>query len=275
MLSACRTPVFLESFSMNRQLRRIHWVLSEQFGIDLRRFVRSLAGLPAYLGDLLRYRKMDRGPWELQPCLYDRFEEGGVTRSEYFVQDLHVARKIHAGQPRRHVDIGSRVDGFVAHVASFRDIEVMDIRPVNSVVPGIIFRQADLMSDTGRWDGYCDSLSCLHALEHFGLGRYGDALDAQGSYKGLRNMSRIVAPGGVFYLSVPVGRERTVFNANRILDPVAVVDWARECGLVLEVFAWVMPEAGLKETVEWAPVLAHLRTQDYALGIFTFRRGDS
>ena len=31
---------------------------------------------------------------------------------------------------KRHVDIGSRLDGFVAHVASFREIEVLDIRPL-------------------------------------------------------------------------------------------------------------------------------------------------
>lgn len=51
------------------------------------------------------------------PCLHDRYEEAGTTESEYFWQDLLVARMIHDAEPQKHVDIGSRVDGFVAHVA--------------------------------------------------------------------------------------------------------------------------------------------------------------
>ena len=37
---------------------------------------------------------------------------------------------IYAARPEKHVDVGSRVDGFVAHVASFREIEVFDVRPI-------------------------------------------------------------------------------------------------------------------------------------------------
>ena len=81
---------------------------------------------------------------KFMPCLHDRYEEGGATKSEYFWQDLLVARAIHATMPVKHVDIGSRVDGFVAHVASFREIEVFDVRPISTAVPGValpIWRQ--------------------------------------------------------------------------------------------------------------------------------------
>ena len=75
---------------------------------------------------------------KFMPCLHDRYEEGGATKSEYFWQDLLVARAIHAAKPVKHVDIGSRVDGFVAHVASFREIEVFDVQPISTVVPGVV-----------------------------------------------------------------------------------------------------------------------------------------
>ena len=78
------------------------------------------------------------------PCLQDRYEEAGKINSEYFWQDLLVARWIFEAKPDKHVDIGSRLDGFVAHVASFREIEVFDVRPITTQVPGVIFRQADL-----------------------------------------------------------------------------------------------------------------------------------
>ena len=61
-------------------------------------------------------------------------------------------------------------------------------------------------------------MSCLHALEHFGLGRYGDKLDPDGYLKGLRNMLEMLAPGGRFYLSAPIGRQRIEFNAHRVFS---------------------------------------------------------
>lgn len=257
---------------MKTTLRRLHWILSEQFGIDLRRLAGAVWGAPRFVSDLLRYRRLDRTPLQLQPCLHDRGAEGGAVRGEYFTQDLYVAQMIHRRQPGRHVDIGSRIDGFVAHVASFREIEVLDIRPVRVAIPGVVFRQADLMADGLPPTVRCDSLSCLHALEHFGLGRYGDTLDAQGSRKGLRNMARLLQPGGHFYLSVPIGRERVVFNANRVFNPATIVRWAAEEGLSLQAFARVGADGCLQEHEEGADAVERARGLEDALGIFTFRR---
>jgi hypothetical protein len=129
-------------------LIKLHWLLSSQFGLDPRIFLRSLRGLPVYLRDWAAFRKGYAGNMKFMPCLHDRYEEGGATKSEYFWQDLLVARAIHAAKPVKHVDIGSRVDGFVAHVASFREIEVFDVRPISTAVPGVVFRHADLMNPT-------------------------------------------------------------------------------------------------------------------------------
>jgi hypothetical protein len=126
-------------------LIKLHWLLSSQFGFDPLRLLRSLRGLPAFFGDWRRFERGYQGPLALMPCLHDRYEEGGTTKSEYFWQDLLVARWIHAARPVKHVDVGSRIDGFVAHVASFREIEVIDVRPITTAVPGVTFKHADLM----------------------------------------------------------------------------------------------------------------------------------
>jgi len=126
-------------------LIKILSVLS-QFGIDPLRLIKAIRGIPAYLRDLHAFRHHHQGSLQLMPCLHDRYEEGGSTKSEYFWQDLLVARWIHEAKPRKHVDVGSRVDGFVAHVASFRELEVLDVRPITTAIPGVSFRQADLMS---------------------------------------------------------------------------------------------------------------------------------
>ena len=159
------------------------------------------------------------------PCLGDRYDSSGVATGQYFHQDLYVAQQIHEARPDRHVDVGSRVDGFVAHVASFMAVEVIDIRPLTSTAANMSFTQRDLMTPDDGFDGYTDSLSCLHTLEHFGLGRYGDPIDYLGYVKGFENLARMVRPSGVFYFSVPISRrQRIEFDAHRLFGVPHVVE---------------------------------------------------
>ncbi len=264
---------------MKTTLIKLHWLISSQFGLDPRIFLRSLRGLPAYLRDWVEFRKAYAGKIKFMPCLHDRNEEGGATKSEYFWQDLLVARAIHEAKPVKHVDIGSRVDGFVAHVASFRECEVFDVRPISTMVPGVVFRQADLMNPDslpltagGRGGSYCDSLSCLHALEHFGLGRYGDPINPLGYQRGLANMAKLVQPGGTFYLSTPIGQERVEFNANWVFDPRSIVSCAETSGLTLKKLIVITAENGPQESGIDASSLAALALPHYHLGLFIFTK---
>lgn len=256
---------------MIRRLSRLNRVLSSQFGIDIRRGLRSLRGIPQYVRDYRRFRRNHTGAIGILPCLYDRFEEGGTTGSEYFWQDLLVARRIFEERPERHIDVGSRVDGFVAHVASFREIEVLDVRKISAKVPGVTFRQADVMQPQADLGQSCDSLSCLHALEHFGLGRYGDPIDPAGLVTGLRNLAAMLRDGGRFYLSLPIGTEKVEFNAHRISDPVRIVAWAAESGLTLDAL-YVIGRDGYSVSDGSGEALAALSKLPYVLGLFLFTK---
>ncbi len=263
----------MNTASVHAGIRKLRWLLSAQGGFDPRLTVLSLRGLPRYTRDLFRFRSRYAGRLEFRPCLHDWHEEGGVTKDEYFWQDLLVARKIFEAKPQKHVDIGSRVDGFVAHVASFREIEVFDIRPITSRVPGARFVQADLMNPPEGLAGYCDSLSCLHALEHFGLGRYGDPIDPLGYERALANMAGLLKDDGTFYLSVPIGVDRVEFNAHRVFDPRVIVDLAMKNSLRLSAFT-AIGQGNLIETAALDQAqLSRLANQRYALGIFTFVKG--
>jgi hypothetical protein len=262
--------------SLNSILLKLHWLLSSQFGIDPRKFLRSLRGLPVYLRDWAAFRKGYAGYIKCMPCLHDRYEEGGAVKSEYFWQDLLVARAIHAAKPVKHVDIGSRVDGFVAHVASFREIEVFDVRPITSAVPGVVFSQADLMNPeslpTTAGGGYCDSLSCLHAIEHFGLGRYGDPVNPFGYQRGIVNMAQILQPDGIFYLSTPIGQERVEFNANWVFDPRSIVRCAEAAGMKLQKLIVITAAKEPQESAIDTATLENLALQSYQLGLFFFTK---
>ena len=132
---------------------------------------------------------------------------------------MFVAQEIFIEKPIKHVDIGSRIDGFITHVASYREIEVIDIRPVDLRIDNIKFLQLDFSKDLDKeFHNYCDSVSCLHTLEHFGLGRYGDAVDPDSFKKGLANLHLLCAPGGSFHFSVPLGDNVVFFNAHRTFN---------------------------------------------------------
>ena len=259
-------------------LLKLHWFMASQLGFDPRRLVRSLGALPRYARDWRQFRHGHAGRMALAPCLSDRNEEGGATKSEYFWQDLLVARWIHAARPERHVDVGSRVDGFVAHVASFREIEVFDVRAITSSVPGVVFRQADLMdphalgADIGA--GYCDSLSCLHAIEHFGLGRYGDPIDPRGYQRGIANLARLLRAGGTFYLSTPLGRERVEFNANWVFDPRTIIACAAAQQLTLVRLTAISATTAPRVLSPTDAELDALAAAPYTLGVFEFKKRD-
>tara|TARA_Y100000310_G_scaffold340165_1_gene435022 strand:+ start:248 stop:1105 length:858 start_codon:yes stop_codon:yes gene_type:complete len=62
-------------------------------------------------------------------------------------------------------------------------------------------------------------ITSLHAIEHFGLGRYGDSIDPYGDINGLKEMYRVLKPGGYAILSIPVtykNHERIVFDDQRL-----------------------------------------------------------
>lgn len=202
--------------------KRIRSLLT-MVGIDLTRFVRSIRGLGPYFRNRSALKRSAAGNTDFPfgkayPCLHDRYEAGGVASGHYFHQDLHVAQLILKNNPVRHVDVGSRVDGFVGHIAVFREIEVFDIRPMVTSAKNIFFRQRDLMEERPDFDHCTDSLSCLHTLEHFGLGRYGDPVDYNGYQKGWESLCRMVKPGGKFYFSTPIGPQRIEFDAHRVFS---------------------------------------------------------
>jgi hypothetical protein len=246
------------------------------FGFNPLAFLTACRGLPRYVRDYKRLRRELKGLWAMspsQPCMGNWFGQAGAASGHYFHQDFYVARRIHERKPIKHVDVGSRIDGFVAHVASFRILEVFDIRPLAGRLPNVVFRQADFSRLQTVPRDYCDSLSCLHAVEHFGLGRYGDAIDGDGWKKGILCLSATLQTGGILYLSTPIGRQRVEFNGQRVFSPRTIVSCAEACGLELESFSYVDDSGDFHEGNDLSAVdLASGLHLEYGCGIFEFRK---
>ena len=206
------------------------------------------------------------------PILADYDDSAGSASGHYFHQDLLVAGLIHAAQPQRHVDIGSRIDGFVAHVAAFRRIEVMDVRALDDTGhDNIVFLQRDLMGPAPAADATADSVSCLHAIEHFGLGRYSDPINPDGHKHGFRNIWQMVAPGGRLYMGFPIGRTNEVhFNAHRVFHPRDIFTWCDEVTATnLERFDYVDDAGALHRDVDLSNTTVDVV---HGCGIYTLRK---
>jgi len=205
-----------------------------------------------------------------KPCLKDKCAESGTACGHYFHQDLLVASRVHENAPRRHIDVGSRIDGLVAHVAAFRQIEVIDIRALSTAHKNIKFLQADIMSPL-RPDlsNACDSLSCCHALEHFGLGRYGDPIRHDGHIVGFSNLVSMLQQSGKMYFSVPIGPQRIEFNAHRVFAIDYLLKLFHEKHLQLDFFSYVDDDGHLHPHIPLSADLIASNCQcTYGCGIF-------
>lgn len=56
----------------------------------------------------------------------------------------------------------------------------------------------------------------ISSFEHDGLGRYGDPLDPHGDLNAMKKMKSLLKPKGILFLSVPLGKDKLVWNAHRI-----------------------------------------------------------
>jgi hypothetical protein len=198
-------------------------------GIHPRRLAAAVCGWRRYVRERSAFRnsaKASEWPWGPELPILTEWEDNSGTLGAYFFQDRLVAGWIYDAKPVRHVDVGSRLDGFIGSLSVFREVDVIDIRPQPLPVRNVAFHQLDLMKDLpAEWQECTDSLSCLHTIEHFGLGRYGDAIDCEGHLKGLEQLKRMVAPGGMLYLSTPIGPQRVEFNAHRVSAPSTLIKW--------------------------------------------------
>lgn len=216
---------------MRRQLAlraRVAYHCLEDIGFQPLKLL-SLRGLPAYLRDLATFQRLrchvldiTESSVQLAPLFSDRYGGAGAARSLYFLQDLLCSSRVLKQSHVCHLDIGSRIDGFVAQIAASRPIDVLDIRPLQCPpTPNLCFVQGDILDPPSSLERRYDLVSSLHALEHVGLGRYGDPIAPDGFERALSNAAALVAPGGRLLISLPVAEiEHNLiqFNSQRLFS---------------------------------------------------------
>lgn len=179
--------------------------------------------------DMMKYKELNtREEFEIQeewlyPIVTDKYATNSGM-NVYFWQDLWAAKHIIADGMKEHWDIGSRVDGFIAHLLAV-DIKVnmIDIRPFPGTAENLFTVIDDATLLRQFEDNSIPSLSAMCSLEHFGLGRYGDPIDPEACFKCFSQIQKKLNKGGKLYISVPVGQDRVEFNAHRIFYASTII----------------------------------------------------
>ncbi len=200
---------------------------------------------------------------DLYPCLNDATRHTPFD-AHYVFQGAWLARRLAAWRPGLHVDIGSSIQT-VSALSGFVPTLFLDYRPVIADLPNLA-AVGGTITQLPFADRSLKSLSCLHVIEHIGLGRYGDPVDAQGSRRAIVELARVLAEGGRLFLSVPIGRGRVCFNAHRVFDPREIV--AHFAQLRLVSFAYVNDAGELVPSARPEDV----SELDYGCGFFEFER---
>jgi hypothetical protein len=204
---------------------------------------------------------------DLHPCLEDRSATSPFD-GHYTYHPAWAARILARTRPAKHVDISS-ILSFCAVVSAFLPVEFYDYRPAPIKLDNLSSGVADLCGLQFP-DGSVPSLSCMHVIEHIGLGRYGDPLDASGDLKAVRELVRVLAPGGNLLVAVPVGKPRVQFNAHRIYD--FAVFRGLFADLELVEFALISDDASDGLIMNASAELVN--TQSYGCGCFWFRKAE-
>lgn len=223
-----------------------------------------------YRRDFARFSALAAASRHPVPRWGERFAcLGQKTRSSEF--DRHyvyhsswAARILARTRPERHVDISSSLY-FVGIVSAFVPVTHYDYRPPDLHLDNLTTSFADLAALPFA-NGSVMSLSCMHVVEHVGLGRYGDPLDPEGDMKAMCELTRVLAPGGQLLFVAPVGRPCIRFNAHRIYG----YEQIRKSFAALQLVQFLLvpdrpADGGL---IEATPEV--VATQDYGCGCFWF-----
>lgn len=200
-------------------------------------------------------------PKDFYPCIKDKTIYTSFD-AHYVYHTAWAARKVREINPLKHVDVASSLY-FSGIVSAFVPVDFYDYRPANLKLSNLSSQPGDLNKLTFE-DNSIKSLSCMHTIEHIGLGRYGDAIDAQGDISSINELKRVVEPNGSLLFVVPVGKPKIEFNAHRIYSYEQVVGYFK--GFKLKEFSLVTDTADFIENANHELV----KNQNYGCGCFWF-----
>jgi hypothetical protein len=157
-----------------------------------------------YFKDFYKFKKFQDGRFLFNfknryPCLFD-LEENTPFDTHYVYHTAWAARIIAQNKPELHIDVGSSLY-FISLVSAFLPIHFYDYRPPILSLSNLQCKPGNILSLPFS-NNSIFSLSCMHVLEHIGLGRYGDPLNPTGDNIGAKELIRVLAIVSYWWFSL-------------------------------------------------------------------------
>ncbi len=201
------------------------------------------------------------------PCLTEKTSMTEFDR-HYVYHAAWAARILSQTKPAFHVDISSTLY-FCAIVSAFIPIKFYDYRRTDLSLDNLYTGSADLLKLPFDNESI-NSLSCMHVVEHVGLGRYGDPLNPDGDLRAISELKRVLSREGNLLFVVPLGKmPKIMFNAHRIYSYDQILSYFSDTDLIE--FALIPDDPKIGGLIRNAPrALADSCT--YGCGCFWFRK---
>lgn len=121
------------------------------------------------------------------------------------------------------LDVGSQFS-FLSFAANFFNVVSLEPRVSNQNISCPGFFSIEYINGEAQKmpfsDNMFDVVTSLHAIEHFGLGRYGDSYDYFGDQRGISEFYRVLSPTGILITAVPASQASEIeFNNQRRYKP--------------------------------------------------------
>lgn len=217
--------------------------------------------------DYIKFIKLNDGRFNLKllnffPCLEDKTRLTGFE-PHYIYHPAWAARVVAKLKPECHIDISSTLN-FCTTVSAFCKVKFFDFRPANIILDNLEVSRADLTCLVFK-DNSVDSLSCMHVVEHIGLGRYGDPIDPKGDLNAISELNRVISHGGSLLFVVPVGIKKIAFNAHRIYSYKQVLSYFPN--FILKEFV-LIPDNALEKGIIYNATEELVDKQKWGCGCF-------
>ena len=240
-----------------------------QTGKDiLIRFPKKVIRFFEFIGEYRKFKSINDKRFsvdlkDIYPCLTDRIKTTPFDQ-HYIYHPAWAARVLAKTRPEYHIDFSS-ILSFSTIVSAFVPVKFYDYRPADMKLSGLESAFADL-NKLPFEDNSQPSISCMHTVEHIGLGRYGDPLDATGDLKAIEELKRIVKSEGDLLFVTPVGQPKIMFNGQRVYSYEQIISYFEKFRLIE--FSLIPDAGGLIANANPAIV----QTQVYGCGCFWFKK---
>ncbi|MCK4918254.1 MAG: DUF268 domain-containing protein [Candidatus Pacebacteria bacterium] len=195
-------------------------------------FFRKIRLFFIFINEYFKFKKMSlkekRFPllWKNKyPCLDDKSSSTKFD-AHYIYHPAWATRILKKTNPKKHIDISSTLH-FCSIISAFIPVEFYDFRPAQLNLSNLISKKANATSLPFP-DNSIGSLSCMHTIEHIGLGRYGDELNPNGDLEAISELKRILAKEGNLLFVTPIGKPKIMFNAHRIYSYNQIIEYFKD-----------------------------------------------